>query len=47
MEEMTESGTILLYILLYTSFVTNNYQVLRCYVIDYFMYLVAVYGRCM
>ena len=27
---------ILFYILLYTSFVTNNYQVLGCYVLDYF-----------
>ena len=27
---------MLFYILLHTSFVTNNYQVLGCYVIDYF-----------
>ena len=33
---MTELGTILFYILLQTSFVTNNYQVLDCYVTDYF-----------
>ena len=37
MEEMTELGTILFYILLHTSLVTNNYQVLGCYVIDYFL----------
>ena len=36
MDEMTELDTILFYILLHTLFVTNNYQVLACYVIDYF-----------
>ena len=36
MDEMTELGTILFYILLHTSFVTNYYQVLGYYVIDYF-----------
>ena len=39
MDEMTELGTILFYILLHTSFVKNNYQVLACYVIDYFYVL--------
>ena len=47
MVEMTELGTILFHILLHTLFVTNNYQVLGCYVIDFFMYLVTVYGRSM
>ena len=35
-EEMTELDTILFYILLHTLFVKNNYQVLGCYIIDYF-----------
>ena len=36
MKEMTSLSIILFYILLHTSFVTNNYPVFGCYVIDYF-----------
>ena len=32
MDEMTELGTILFYILLHTLFVTCNYQVIACYI---------------
>ena len=34
MEEMTELGTKLFYVLLHTLFVTNNYLVQGCYVIE-------------